>query len=517
MPMSSAQEHTRSTRAWGNQTRLGFWFNSLVLGPLVLGVAATLGAALGSLMAMLIAALFHTSTDVSYLGAWGALGGAALAAWTVLVWWLSQTPRAVWTDDEKIVCWSLTGRTTFRWDSIVHAFVTTPTRAYEPAARQTLHLTTRWRDLALPVPLVTDASQPMSKRVETFREFVDTVQTHLERHGGHLEREVPITSITNAHAPVRYTLYWLHRRVLAWRFHRLNTATQQPIDHHTTRPSMALGWLFRPTPLAALILGVALTVLCIGDEPRARLLTVGGLILMALFVPLWNSLKEALLRTRGNSAWMPETMIGQHTLKGELPQRLIPAPSCVIDFEQQQIHRPDGKVCAFDDIAAVEYGPARRQGSRRTILPTAWHLAVFRHGSPNTPHEVYGNASVDMVRHGDLDPGYAVFNWVAARELALVTGANLYLATGRVGATHVGRTLAERLRDDITRYNPAPLAAEMKRSGEKPRIAIAATDERFDAWGPLIRQPEHCATPPIWKTSLLGAALVLMWFGFIPA
>ena len=521
MPMSSAQEPTRSSRTcWGNPTRLGFWFNSLVLGPLVLGVTATLGAAIGSLLGLLLQALFvgvgdHLMGSSWSIGGAGALAGALLASLTVLVWWISQTPRAVWTDDEKIVCWGLTGRTTIRWEDVVHAFVTTPTRAYEPDAHQTLHLTTRWRDLALSVSLITDTGHTTSQRVETFKTFVDTVQRHLEAKGGHLEREVPITSITNVAAPVRYMLYWPHRRLLARRFHALDTATAQPIDHHAPRGSMALGWLFRPAPIAATLVSAGLIVASL-DSAASSMLTVGG-VLMALFIPLWNSLKETLQRTRNKNGWMPETMIGQHTLSDALPSRLVPAPSCVIDFNTEQIHRPDGKVCRFDEIASVEYGPPKRVGQRQTILPTAWHLAVYREGEPRKPHEVYSNASVDIVRHGDLDPGYAAFNWITARELAVKTGANLILATGRVGRTRVGHPLAERLREDITRYDPAPLAEQMERSGERPRLAIHATDDRFDVWGPLIRQPEHCATPPLWKGALLAVAVGLMTVGFIPA
>jgi hypothetical protein len=200
-------------------------------------------------------------------------------------------------------------------------------------------------------------------------------------------------------------------------------------------------------------------------------------------------------------------IIGSSALPEALPPRLVPAPGCVADLGQGTLRRPDGRVLEIGSLESITYGPERgaAAASGSGMATAAWHMSVTLREEPGRSQEIFHNASVDVVRHGDLDGGYALFNWVMARELARSGKARLTLAQGKVSASELGVPLMERLRRAATRYDPGPLEGE--RAAVARSLRVEVTPERFVVWGPLWRQPEGCAAPPLWTA--LGALLAL--------
>jgi hypothetical protein len=452
-----------------------------------------------------------TSTVFELLFAVSVIGCVLTAA----VHWASRTPLSVRLDEEGIRVWSVLGPKSFRWSEVTRAFVTVPARDGATSVRPVLHLWSRWRDMALPVNRLF-GHEPVTRRLSLFDALCESVEQELGPHGRLITRGVPTTAVTDTRASVRYLLHWPHRRILSRRAAHLDSTEAAPVDHRLELPSIALAWSFRPAPIAALVVGVAILVFArwFSGWESAPIWLAGLGLLGAFVLPLWNEMKRVFMGVTNGADLTPEMLIGHHRLD-TLPRRLIPAPGCALDLEHDRIRRPDGRFFSVDEIVGVEYGPAREQGiSRRLDGP--WHLAVTtERDGQQQPFEIYSNASADIVKHGDLDAGYAVFNWMTARELALRSKCGLVLANGRVLASQVGQPLRTRIDAELTRYDPTEIGEEMAQKGETSTIHMHITPDRFEAWGPLARQPEHCATPPIWKLTLAAVAVASIGTGFV--
>ena len=75
----------------------------------------------------------------------------------------------------------------------------------------------------------------------------------------------------------------------------------------------------------------------------------------------------------------------------------------------------------------------------------------------------------------------------------------------------LGQPLAQRLASDVVRYDPDSVRSGF--GGREPQVHIRSTPERFEAWGPLTRLPESCATPPVYRLLLAVLCLAaLPWF-----
>lgn len=434
----------------------------------------------------------------------GALAGVA----ALLTYLPRSLSRRVLLSDADVVVWTALGRTTLVWDDVLRAFVTT--RRGDRGA--CLHLWTRWREVTVPAHrLVGDGPHCAAQ----FADFLRDVGARLDRRGKHLEGGVPAGALTNPANAVRYALFWPHRRYLAWQLSRSHAG---PVDHRRAPAAMALGWLFRPAPVAAVLtlLGVT-TVVRFGTHASWAPATLGVVgLLAALALPAWNALKDRGHRLFESSSVRPEELVGGTGLPTELPARLVPAPGCEVDLEARTLRRPDGRKFPFDDVSVVVYGPTRAGAASSTSadagLPVEpWQMAVRTHGLHGAEHEIYHNASVDVIRHGDLDGGYAAFNWVLAREVALRSQADLQLAQGRIAAAQVGTTLVQRLGADVVRYDPEPVRAAF--GDRTPQIHIRSDADHFEVWGPLTRFPESCATPPVYRLACSALCLLaLPWF-----
>lgn len=506
---------------FGERRLAGGWRTWFIL-PVVLGLGASLGwgigiAAwlLGALPFLLEPRLAHTV--LGQLGweasVWGGMAGIVVALWVVLTGWFSAMPMRVEVAGAEIRWQGAFWRGRVAARDVVRAFV-----SQQPGEGAALHLWTRWRDVVIPARRVAGGWSP-----SVFGELSDAVAQALALEGKHLELGVPPSAVTREDRPWFFWLFWGHRRWLVRQAER-HDGPAGVVDHREPLPSMRSAWLLRPAPWA-LWMGVVGVVVSVGvwtSSAQAPVWLAGVGLLSCLLLPLWNALKSATHRLWHGSGLTPESLIG-HDRLDTLPPRLVPAPGCCIDLEGQQVSRPDGWARPFAQLRRVEYGPASglhpRDALQRAIASTAWQLAVVeQEADVRQPVQIYSNASVDTVRYGDLDAGYALFNWVAARELALGTGAELVLASGRVGGPHGGGTLlVERLERDLTHYDPGWIERELEGAGERCRVHVRESAERFEAWGPLTRQPELCASPPIFKMLGLIFCIVLIGLGYSPA
>ncbi len=531
------QETAQSApRTWGVIKPAWFWIMSLLLGP---GALAAMVLACGVVLGLVIyAPLVMLGSDERLAGTiWAMDGartgelftacfilGAAIGGAAILARWATRALTHIRMDDEALTCWTLSGRRRLAWGDIVRAFVT---QGGGPDDNPTLHLWTRWRDLSLPMDRIADDLMTGLQR-EAFELFLREVRGHLAPLGISVEEDVPVSALTDAAGPVRHLLMWPHRRLLVRAMLR-QSGPEPPADQRQPMASMRLAWLLRPAPLMA----ASVTVGALGmarwwiEHPSALALLTGAGLLLGLLIPLWNWLKELSMARRSRGALTPELLVGHDTAPEPLPELLLPARGCHVDLKGGQIGRPDGQIFPIGDVGLVEYGPPRRAstqwaGDQRAetqragdLRQQAWHLALGMRATPGQTREIFHNASVDIVRHGDIDAGYAVFNWITSRSIALQAGADLVLAQGRVPAAWVGQQLRERLARDVVRYDPAPLAGQVH--AERPGVRIRQTPERFEAWGPLVRLPEACATPPLYKGALGLLALALIPTGFVPA
>ncbi len=499
-----------SVTSWGQSGsawRLIMW---LVVGPPMAMVAAFAGALVTALVVLW--PLYILGADGRFAQASPELLfavtvlGSVLAV-VALVLHLPRTlTRRVLLSDETLSMWSAAGRKTVPWAEVVRAFVTT-TRGAEGSA--CLHLWTRWREVAIPASKLVGEGPDSAAE---FAAFVRDVDARLDLHGKHLECGVPASAVTHTADAVRYALFWPHRRYLARRL--AGAADAKIVDHRNAPVAMAFGWLLRPAPMAAALTVVAATaVVRFATTATWAPTALAALGLGALVgLPAWNALKDRWHRLIDGGTMRPEELVGGSGLPVELPPRLIPAPGCEVDFDGRSVRRPDGRRFHFDDIAMVVYGPTRAHGSSSTSadagLPVEpWQVAVRTLGVHGAEHEVYHNASVDVIRHGDLDGGYAAFNWVLAREVAVRAGAGLQLAQGRVAAEQVGKSLVERLASDVVRYDPRPVRAAF--GDRQPEIRVKSDEDVFEAWGPLTRFPEGCATPPLYRLASAAVCLAL--------
>jgi len=491
------------------------------LPPLML-LTAAVGWALGAVAGVLLGAPFlaeprlaHTflgqvSGEWVWLAAWSSMAVAALITWAH---WFSRSPMQVEVEGAELSYRGALWRRRIHARDVVRAFVTS-----HPGEPGTLQLWTRWGDAVIPARRVVGATRP-----EAFGELTEAVAAALAREGKHLELGVPPSEVTNADRLWLWWLFWPHRRVLVRRAERLDGPAGAS-DHRQALPSLALAWLLRPAPWALLVTTLAaLGWVAWGTTAEdAPVLLIGVGLLSSLALPAWNALKGHAHHLWNGKGLTPEALVG-HVALAEVPTRLVPAPGCLIHLGERRLSRPDGMAIAFDDIARVEYGPvsgasAGRDALQGAIASTVWHLAVTRTAQElRRPIEVYGNASLDIVRYGDLDAGYALFNWTTAREVAMAAGAELVLATGRVGQHRLGEVLAARLERDLTRYDPEAIVSAMAQRGERCRVHVRANADTFEAWGPLTRQPELCATPPIFKAVGLVVCILLMTLGYSPA
>jgi hypothetical protein len=496
----------------GSVWQLALW---ALVGPPMAVVAAFAGSLLTALVVLWPHYILTADPRFWEVPPSGLMAIVAVGAGAGVVALLLHFPRTlgrrVLLSDDDLVVWTALGRTTIRWDDVVRAFVTTRRGGDSDVC---LHVWTRWREVAVSSPRLVGTG-PDS--VGEFEAFLRDVDARLDGRGKHLEGGVPASALTHVSDAVRYALFWPHRRYLAWRLARDGDG---PVADHRAAPvAMALGWVFRPAPVAAAVAILSLTALVrFGTTatwaPTALAFT-GLLGLVAL--PAWNALKDRWHRLMETGTMRPEELVGGTGLPSDLPHRLVPAPGCEVDFEARRVRRPDGRTYSFDDISVVVYGPTRAGGVSSTSadsgLPVEpWQMAVRTLGVHGAEHEVYHNASVDVIRHGDLDGGYAAFNWVLAREVALRSEADLQLAQGRVRAGQVGRPLVERLATDVVRYDPESVRSAF--GDRAPQIRIEADDEKFEAWGPLTRFPEGCATPPLYR--LLIAAVCLAITPWLP-
>lgn len=512
---------------WGVVRPAWFWLTSLFFGLPLLGLSmAVSGVTLGLLVK---APLSMLGSDPRLDGTlWSMKGyggeelfamvfviGAVMTAALLIARWLDHALSRVKVTETGVEVWSLYGRKTLRWDKMVRAFVT---RGAERDGELTLHLWTRWQDLALPMGRVVEARDEAAQR-EAFGEFLSHVRGHLESAGLSLEEDVPLSVLTDAGWPIRHRLYWAHRRVLSWRAAALRDR-REPLDQRRPLPSLQWAWLFRPAPVmtAASMTGVLLWVRWgTVSEFALPALTWGGLAMFGA-IPLWNLLKDRLLRAQNQGALSPEMLVGCQEVPDPLPATLLPARGCHVDLERGVVSRPDGRSFSFDAIEVVDYGPPGRYESParkdRALRQEAWHLALGLSKTPSRMSEIFHNASADIVRHGDVDAGYAVFNWVTARAIALGARADLILAQGRVAGSRVGKTLVELLASDVVRYEPEALAGSL--DSARAGVHVQDSGEFFEAWGPLVRQPESCAAPPLWKYVGLALMLGLMFIQFVP-
>ncbi len=523
-PQQSPQRHG----IWGHQRPAWFWLTSIFAGGPLLALCSLVGGTVSGLIAMSLLSMLagdprlrdtlwgwlyrHDHQAFSYAFIFGLL----VTALAVLARWAHKAITRVKIDKESITSWSLAGRKKLRWEDMVRAFVT---RSPDQEQHLTLHLWTPWRDLAISMDQIADEVSHKLQR-ESFEVFLQEIRGHLEGHGLALEEDVPVSTPTDTSWPLFYSLFWPHRRILSLRQRRMRRQDLE-LDQRAELPSLRLAWLMRPAPVMTTVsFVVALVAVRWGTvSDWAMSLALWGGVLMVALIPIWNLLKERVSAGQQHGALTPEMLVGRHDAPEKLPNLLLPARGCRIDLNRGQISRPDGKAFNVKDINVVDYGPPGRYGQDKAkgkgMRQQAWHLAVGTSTGPGKMVEIFHNASADIVRHGDVDAGYAVFNWTCARAIAQHAQADLILAQGRVHSSKVGRPLLEALHKDVVQYEPEPLQAQldMERSG----VHIRQSPERFEAWGPLVRQPEACAAPPLWKGVLILGAMALLPTGFLPA
>lgn len=523
-------------RSWGIRQGFGFWFLSMAVGPFVLLAASLCGVAAATLLliapVMLLASdprLHHSQIwDMDHgmgasLSALALIAGGLVGAFMALARWSQRAWSRINVEEDQLTFWSLLGQRRLPWGEVLRAFVT-GTEEDGQLDAWTLHLWTARHQLALPIWRVVperDPENPRRSRRDGFEAFLRQIEGHLAQAGRTMERGVPVTALTDVSWPVRYALLWPHRQWLVRQHRHLLEAAQNPVDHHEAIRSLRLAWWLRPSPMAAALVGaVALIWARWGTSHDAVPWVMGVLGLgLGVVLVLWNRALDLWRRWRWPGTLAPEMLIGHNRVPQELPSRLLPARGCLVELERGTVGRPDGSHIPIAELREVRYGPPRQelvQGALSSGLATpAWHMSVVLQGEPPQTREIFHNASVDVVRHGDLDAGYAMFNWILARELALRSQASLTLAQGRIAPGHLGKPLAEVLGDSPVRYDPAPLEAAMQ--AQAPSLRVSVSPERFEVWGPLWRQPESCATPPLWKALGALVALALVPTGLMAA
>ena len=510
---------------WGTRGDVGFWVMSLLFGPFVLGFAvlagwAIVGVVLAAPLALLLSdpRLDDTLWDLNEAGGlvllWttglvGVIGGVL----GVLLRWAPRAMSRVTLEEDALLHRGLLGSRRFPWAGMRRAFVV-GSEDRDEVESWALHLWSDKGEVVLPLSLVAPVGD-LAARCAVFGAFLSAVEERLRAVGKGLERGVPLTALTDAGSPLRFAMFWPHRRWMVRQQRALQDGSRV-VDHRAALPSMRAAWMLRPAWVMGGLASLgALAWVRWGtqDERALWALTAGGAFLGGL-LPLWNWLKEAPGRLGRRDVLTPEALIGLDAVEGELPRYLVPARGCVVDLEEGRISRPDGLALGWGEIHAVEYG-LNREAAHATLdagapVP-AWRVALERKGTPPTTHEIFHNASVDMVRHGDLDAGYGLFNWILVREVAKRAQAGLTLATGRVAAKDVGAPLREWLGRSVVRYQAQGLGGEPGWD-----LRVVQGEDSFEVQGALARQPEGCAAPPLWKALGAVLALALVPTGFVP-
>ena len=522
--MENQEAGGRAAR-YGVVKPLWFWSLSVFAGPFLLMVSSVISGVVLGLVGFaplvllgsddrLAGTIWHVSNgqaDEVFGICFGI--GFAVTATMILARWATRALTHIRLDERGLVCWSLSGRTSIAWDKVVRAFIT---QNPGPEENPTLHLWTKWREVALPMDRVVDEMAADLQR-GAFDVFLGEVRERLAEQGMAMEDEVPTSLITDASWPLRYKAFWPHRRVLAHRLARLRGG-EPPRDQRKPMAPMHLAWVFRPAPVMAAVTAVCALVLVRWwtESEAAPSVLAGAGLLLGLAIPVWNLLKEKFQAGQNRGALTPEQLVGHCEAPEPLPKLLLPARGCHVDLDKGRIGRPDGRVFNIDDIGLVDYGPPRRAGAvSGSIQQQAWHLALGLKGKKDKLKEIFHNASVDIVRHGDVDAGYAVFNWITARAIAQLAGADLVLAQGRVPGSMVGRTLVEMLGRDVVEYDPDEVGAGLDK--DRAGVKIRADERVFEAWGPLVRMPEGCASPPLIKGALALGLIALIPTGFTAA
>lgn len=487
---------------WGEKREVGFWLSSILAAPLLSLFLLCAGAFLGLLSAFFItgplaASLWASeSSDLNASIAAGAfllsmaLGAAALLLEACLRWKRRASSRVLLDLEGVRVPWG----GSIKWTDLRRAFLV----GGKVRGEWALHLWTSAGELVI------QSSQVFRPGVLDFYDsseaFLASVEEHLNRIRCPLVRGVPRNLVTAQGSEVLFFLFRPHRWWLRRSMEGIASATEPPSDHREALRSMRSAWKLE-IPSFVVVLGLVMGVVTTSLEGVWPVLSfaMGGAV--ALLGALWSTLR-AIQREPHTSQkrWTPDAFAGFHESPDPEKMRLVPANGCVIDA--RGVSRPDRQRFAFEDgIAEVEYGPHRVGGhldGSLGALAEAWRMAL-RMRDERDFQEIFHNASADVVRHGDLDEGYALFNWICAREVARRANARLILSNGRV--RRVGSLLRDRLEDEVVRYRPE----ELRRACWGLRFRV--TEDRFEVWGPLVRFPEVCAVMPFWKA--LGAVVSL--------
>ena len=514
MPHTTHNNAPTDTRTWGRSKLTTVRICTLVAIPFVV-----VGVICFVLISLLMLSTIAHDLSAAGISEWSPLLFGAVSVFctclTILVisnWWLRVSPHTIWTDDEKVVCTSIVGKTTIFWTQVIQAVVIEDhTLGLEQRVQQ-LCLTTRWRTLLISPRQILSSSLSLHERQRYIDDFLGSVQSHLEAQGVHLDRNQPTTHLL--YSPwIPQLIFWPHRRILARKFEQINSPQgRERINHYKKLPSLHLGWVFRavPSPVAAVVLStLTLATLAMDGGLGTALILCAALI----GVPLFNACMQKFAGIA--NTLQPEMMVGRDTFQGDLAETLVPAPMCAINLKGRYVQRPDGKRWSFDEIEAVSFGPKPRRGDAQvmSVTPKTWQLAIRERGEKGETYVIYNNANIDMIWHGDLDGGYALFNWIAAREIAFRSEASMTLATGTTPYERLDQTLIERLDNDLTNYAPDPLRDAIDRSGFASRVWIDRDETSLHTWGPLVRQPARYAAPPLWKALMVVAGLVVVGSG----
>ena len=492
---------------------LWHWIFYLAGGPLIVGaVSGVVASCVGACLSMIFLLIgtddrlqgtvwFLTRADAEGVFYACFLVTFAVVAASLTSRWARRAYTQLWVDGEKLVCWSLAGRTTLAWGEVVRGFITSNGEG------RTLHLWTPWRDLALSMDRIAEVPSVVSD--DPCEAFISDVRGHLLKRGLSLEEGVPSSRVTDRTWPLLSLIFWPHRRLLAHQLKR-QLECQDPWDHRSARTLPRLTWAFRPAPVLTCALAVAVLVV-VRMLTSAQWVTqslAGGGAFLILLIPACRGLLEWVRRRR--VGLRPVDLVGRFEVPEPLPDVFFPAPGCKVDLAKGQVVRSD-RSFAFDEIKTVEYGPALRR-DKKSVSHQAWHLAVEVDRGGQEYEEIFHNASVDIVRHGDVDAGYAVFNWAMARAIAQGAQSDLVLAHGRTPRHLLGRPLVEILSADASTYDPEALC-----EAPHAQVRVRSDGALFEAWGPLMRMPESLAAAPLVKAALALGSLALIPTGFWPA